>query len=166
MDAITLLRNDHKRIEGLFRSFEESGERAIKSRKRLADRMVTELTAHAVLEEQVFYPLVRESARQADGLVLESLEEHHVVHILAKELAGLPASDDHFVAKANVLMETVRHHVESEEHQVFPRMRKSMSRKRLIEIGEAMRRLQRKAHRAGPGKAMRKAARKTLKRVA
>jgi hemerythrin superfamily protein len=61
MDAITLLRNDHKRIEGLFSSFEETGERAMKSRKRLADRMVTELTAHAVLEEQVFYPLVLES---------------------------------------------------------------------------------------------------------
>jgi hemerythrin-like domain-containing protein len=93
--------------------------------------------------------------------VLESLEEHHVVRILTKELAGLPASDEHFAAKANVLMETVRHHVESEERQVFPRMRKSLSRKRVIEIGDAMRKVQRKARKTGPGKAMRKAAKKT-----
>jgi hemerythrin superfamily protein len=166
MDGITLLKDDHRRLEQLFRRFEQTGQRATKTRKRLADRMVAELKAHAALEEQVFYPLVRGSVVDADPMILESLEEHHVAHVLAKELAALAPTEEHFEAKATVLIETVRDHVDSEERQVFPRMRKAVGRRRIVEIGDAMGRLRRKVHKAGSGKAMRKAAKKTLKRVA
>ena len=165
MDAITLLKEDHRRIEGLFASFERTGRRAVKTRRRLVDRMAAELTTHATLEEHVFYPLVRQSVPHTDFVVLESLEEHHIVRLLLNELSDTTPSDEHFGPKVAVLIEAVRHHVEAEERAIFPQMRKNLGRTRLVEIGDAMRRLQRKARAASP-KATRKAAKKTLQRVA
>jgi hemerythrin superfamily protein len=165
MDAITLLKNDHRRIDKLFTSFERTGARARKTRRRLVDRMTADLTTHTTLEEQVFYPLVRQSVADADFVILESVEEHHVVKLLLDELEKLPPSDEHFAPKAAVLIQAVRQHVEREERDVFPRMRKSVDRARLGEIGDAMGKLQRKARAASP-KATKKAAKKTLKRVA
>ncbi len=165
MDAITLLKNDHRRIEKSFTSFERTGERARKTRRRLVDRMAADLTVHTTLEEHVFYPLVRQSVPDADFVVLEAVEEHHVVKLLLNELAKIPPSHEQFAPKATLLIQTVRHHVEREEREVFPRMRKSVGRARLAEIGDGMRQLQRKARTASP-KATKKAARKTLKRVA
>ena len=66
MDAITILRADHQRIEKLFASFERTGGRARKTRRRLVDRMAVDLTVHTTLEEHVFYPLVRQSVADAD----------------------------------------------------------------------------------------------------
>jgi hemerythrin superfamily protein len=166
MDGITLLKDDHRRLEKLFRKFEQTGPRATRSRQQLADRMVTELKIHTALEEQVFYPLVRASVVNADNLILESLEEHHVTHILAKELAELAPTDERFGPKAAVLIQTVLVHVQAEERQVFPRMRKAVGRRRIVEIGDAMAKLRRKFQQTGSTKAMRKAAKKTLKRVA
>ena len=165
MDAITLLKEDHRRIEKLFASFERTGRRAVKTRRRLVDRMSAQLTTHTTLEEHVFYPLVRQSVPDTDFVVLESLEEHHVVKVLLKELSDMAASDEHFAPKVAVLIESVRHHVEVEERDVFPKMRKSVGRARVVEIGDAMGKLQRKARAASP-KAARKAAKKTLQRVA
>jgi hemerythrin superfamily protein len=165
MDAITLLKEDHRRIEKLFAGFERSGSRAVKTRRRLVDRMAAELTMHATLEEHVFYPLVRQSVPHADAVVLESLEEHHVVKVLLKELTDTAPSDEHFGPKVAVLIDVVRHHVDMEERDIFPRMRKSGGRARMVEIGDAMRKLRHKARAASP-KATRKAAKKTLQRVA
>jgi hemerythrin superfamily protein len=166
MDGITLLKDDHRRLEKLFRKFEQSGPRATRSRQRLADRIVTELKIHTALEEQVFYPLVRGSVPDADSMILESLEEHHLTHILGKELTELAPSDEHFGPKAEVLIQTVLAHVHAEERSVFPRMRKAVGRRRIVEIGDAMAKLRPKLQQTGSKKAMRKAARKTLKRVA
>ena len=165
MDAITLLKDDHRRIEKLFASFDRTGTRAVKTRRRLVSRMAAELTTHAALEEHVFYPLVRQSVPDADFEVLESLEEHHVVKLLLKELLETPADDETFAPKVAVLIETVRHHVEQEERDIFPRMRRSVGRARVVEIGDAMQKFQRKARVASP-KTTRKAGRKTLRRVA
>ena len=165
MDAITLLKNDHRRIEKLFASFERTGGRARKTRRRLVDRMAADLTTHTTLEEHVFYPLVRQSVADADFVILEAVEEHHVVKLLLNELAKISPSDEQFAPKVAVLIQAVRHHVEREEREVFPRMRKSVGRARLGEIGDAMRKLQRKARAASP-KATKKAAKKTLKHVA
>ena len=165
MDAITLLRSDHRRVEKLCASFERTGGRAKKTRARIVDRMTADLTLHTTLEEQVFYPLVRQSVPDVDFVILESVEEHHVVKLLLAELAELSPSDERFAPKVAVLIQAVRQHIEREEREVFPSMRKSVGRARLGEIGDAMRKLQRKARTASP-KATKKAARKTLKRVA
>jgi hemerythrin superfamily protein len=138
MDAITLLKNDHKTVQKLFREFEKTGDRAVKTRRRLVDQMIKELTVHACIEEQLFYPAARKAAPDTKDHVLESVEEHHVVVWMLSELAGMDAADERFTAKVTVLIENVRHHVEEEEQDWFPLLRKAMGRKVLQQLGEEM----------------------------
>jgi hemerythrin superfamily protein len=146
MDGITLLRQDHKTVEGLFKRFEKAGENAHKAKREVVDRIIAELAVHAAIEEQVFYPAVREAVPDAEDEVLEGLEEHHIVKWTLAELEGLPADHERFDAKVTVLIESVRHHVEEEEGELFPQVRKALGRKRLGELGEAME----KAKKAAP----------------
>jgi hemerythrin superfamily protein len=138
MDAITLLKADHKTVEDLFKKFEKAGERATKTKRDLVDRMIRELAVHAVVEEQVFYPAVRQAVPDTESTVLESLEEHHVAKWLLSELDGMNPEHERFEAKTMVLIESVRHHVEEEENELFPKVREALSRKVLGEIGDAM----------------------------
>lgn len=136
MDAITLLKNDHKTVNGLFRRFEKA--RDDRSRRTVANQIIKELSVHAAIEEQVFYPAVREAVPDAEDVVLESLEEHHIVKWTLSELDGMDAGHERFVPKMTVLIESVRHHVEEEESELFPKVRAALGRKKLGEIGEAM----------------------------
>ncbi len=138
MDAIVLLKEDHKTVEKLFKEFEKAGDEAHAEKRRIADRVIEELTVHAVIEEKVFYPAAREAAPDTKDHVLESVEEHHVVVWMLSELAGLDPEDERFDAKMSVLMENVRHHVEEEEKEWFPEVRKAMGRNRLVELGERL----------------------------
>jgi len=138
MDAIALLRNDHRAVERLFKEFEKAGPRAHKTRRQVADRIVKELSVHAVIEEQLFYPAVREAVPDADDDVLEGLEEHHIVKWTLSEVDGMDPEHERFVPKMTVLMESVRHHVEEEEGELFPTVRDAMGRKQLAELGDAM----------------------------
>lgn len=138
MDAITLLKQDHKTVNSLFRKFESAGERATVTKSELALKIIRELSVHAAIEEQVFYPAVRAEVDDANSQVLESLEEHHVVKWLCSEIQSLSAKDERFDAKMTVLIETVRHHVSEEESELFPEVRDALGRKRLGEIGEAL----------------------------
>ena len=138
MDAITLLRQDHKTVEGLFKKFEKTGDGATKTRRDLVDRIIKELAVHAEIEEQVFYPAVRAELPDETDLVLEALEEHHVVKWTLSELDGMDPSHERFKAKVTVLMESVRHHVEEEEDELFPKVRDALGRNVLGEIGDTM----------------------------
>jgi len=138
MDAIVLLRNDHRTVERLFKQFEKAGPNAHKTRRGIVDKVVEELSVHAVIEEQVFYPAVREAVPDANDEVLEALEEHHIVKWTLSELDGMDPEDERFVPKMTVLMESVRHHVEEEEGELFPTVREAMGRKQLGELGDAM----------------------------
>lgn len=138
MDATTLLRQDHNQVEKLFKQFETSGPRATTTRKRLVDRMIAELSVHAAVEEQFFYPAVRAKVDGAGDEVLESLEEHHVVKWLLSELEDLDPKAERFPAKVTVLMELVRHHIREEEKDLFPRVRKAFGRRELAELGEQL----------------------------
>ena len=93
---------------------------------------------HAAIEEQVFYPAIRGEVPDTEDKVLESLEEHHIVKWVLSELDGMDPDDERFDAKVTVLIENVRHHVEEEETELFPTVRKALGRKRLGEIGDAM----------------------------
>ncbi len=140
MDAIALLKSDHKTVEGLFKRFEKAGDRAHKRKRDLVDTIVEELSVHAAIEEQVLYPAARQAIPEEDETVLEALEEHHVVKLVLKELETMPATAERFDAKVTVLIENVRHHVKEEEGELFPALRKALGRKRLQELGEAMER--------------------------
>lgn len=138
MDAITLLVKDHDTVEKLFEKFEKTGPRAIKTRRDLADRIVSELSVHAVIEEQVLYPAIRESLPEVEDDVLEALEEHHVAKWVLSEIDGMSPEHERFGAKVTVLIENVRHHVEEEEEELFPKVRKALSDDQLEQIGQAL----------------------------
>jgi hemerythrin superfamily protein len=138
MDAITLLKTDHKTVDKLFTQFEKLGENALVSKARVVESIIEELAVHAAIEEQFFYPVARKEVPQTESEVLESLEEHHIVKWLLSELEGMEPADQRFDAKVTVLIELVRHHVEEEEKEFFPKVRAAMGRKRLAELGDTM----------------------------
>jgi hemerythrin superfamily protein len=135
VDAITLLKADHREVEKLFKAFEKSGDRAYRSKRKLVDSMISDLSQHAAIEEQFFYPAARRAAPEFTDDVLEGIEEHHIVKWLLSELVHLDPKNERFDAKVTVLMENVRHHVEEEEHDLFPEIRRAMGRKGLSELG-------------------------------
>ena len=140
MDAITLLKKDHRTVEDLFKKFEKLGPRAKKGKREVVERIIKELSIHAAVEETVFYPAVRQLIQdeKIEDLVLKSLEEHHIVKWLLSELEGMSPDHERFDAKVSVLMESVRHHVEEEEQDLFPAVAKAFGKERLQDLGEAM----------------------------
>ena len=136
MDAITLLKQDHKSVEKLFKQFEKAKQPA--QQRSLAKKVVAELSVHAAIEEMLFYPAVRDRVPATEDTVLESLEEHHIVKWVLSELEDMKPDHERFKAKMTVLIETVRHHVEEEEQELFPSVRKAVGRKELGELGDAL----------------------------
>ena len=136
MDAITLLKQDHKTVEKLFKQFEKTTAPA--EQRKLAERIIKELSVHAAIEEMVFYPAVRERVPAVEDTVLESLEEHHIVKWVLNELDDMKPDHERFKAKMTVMIENVRHHVEEEESELFPEVRKVIKRKELTELAEAL----------------------------
>jgi hemerythrin-like domain-containing protein len=146
-DAITLLKADHKEIRKTFADFEKAGDDAEKTKQRLVDKMIELLTVHTYIENEVMYPRVRALLPDLEDDILESYEEHHVADVLVMELSAMSASDERFTAKATVLIENVTHHIEEEEEDWFPEVRKGLGRKQLQEIGAEMVRARKKAPR-------------------
>jgi hemerythrin superfamily protein len=137
-DAIVHLKDDHKEIRRLFDQFEKAGDSAEKAKGKLVDQIIEILTVHTYIENEVMYPRVRELLPQLEDDVLESYEEHHVADVLVMELSTMQPSDERFDAKTTVLIENVRHHIEEEEKEWFPKVREGLGRKALQEIGAEM----------------------------
>ena len=137
-DAIVMLKNDHKDIRKAFADFEKAGENAHSAKGKIVDRIIELLTVHTYLENEVMYPRVRELLPAVEDDVLESYEEHHVADVLVIELAALKPDHERFTAKTTVLIENVRHHIEEEEQEWFPKVREGVGRKQLQEIGARM----------------------------
>jgi hemerythrin-like domain-containing protein len=146
-DAIVLLKEDHKEIRRAFEKFEKAGESAEQTKGRLVDQIIELLTVHTYIENEVMYPRVRELLPDLEDDVLESYEEHHVADVLVMELAGMKPSDERFDAKTMVLIENVRHHIEEEEQDWFPKVREGLGRKALQDIGADMLKAKKKAPR-------------------
>jgi hemerythrin superfamily protein len=146
MDAIALLQRDHQEVERLFKQYEKLTERAQKSKQKIVEKIIRELAIHSAIEEMLFYPAVRTAAlkatvrtlKEAGDTVLESLEEHHVVKWTLSELEKMNPEDERFDAKVQVLMESVRHHVEEEQEELFPKARRLLGQDLLRELGERM----------------------------
>lgn len=144
-DAIVMLKDDHRQIKRLFTEFEKLGERAEASKGRLVDQMIALLTTHTYIENEVMYPRVRELLPELEQDVLESYEEHHVADLLVVELAAMKPSDERFTAKTTVLIESVRHHIEEEEQEWFPKVREGLGRRALQDLGLEMLEARKKA---------------------
>ncbi|WP_174185068.1 hemerythrin domain-containing protein [Nocardia barduliensis] len=144
-DAIVLLREDHKVIRKLFREFEKAGENAVETKGKVVNKIIEALTVHTYLENECMYPEVRKLVPELEDDILESYEEHHVADVLVTELAMMKPDDEHFTAKATVLIESVDHHIDEEENDWFPKVRERLGRKQLQEIGARLQELRKKA---------------------
>jgi hemerythrin-like domain-containing protein len=142
MNAVKLLKDDHQKVKKLFREFESQGDKAHQGKQKIVNQACHELEVHSKLEEQIFYPAVQAKAdEEGKEMVLEGIEEHHVVDMLIKELRALEPQDDEFDAKFKVLTENVEHHIEEEEGELFPDAEKSLGKEMMEKLGTQMEQL-------------------------
>ncbi|MEP6635790.1 MAG: hemerythrin domain-containing protein [Acidobacteriota bacterium] len=137
MNALTLLKNDHKKVAGILEKIDGTTERALKTREELFTELKSELDLHAEIEEQIFYPVLEKKDETRD-ITLEAFEEHRLVKQLLGELESAPKDDEQWTAKFTVLKENVEHHVEEEEDDMFKKVRKVLSEAELEELGARM----------------------------
>jgi hemerythrin superfamily protein len=139
MDAISLLKQDHKTVNDLFDEYEKTSDRSAKNRQSLANKISEELVRHMHIEERLFYPMAHERLDQDDKWhVIESLEEHHVVKLCLDEISRLKPDSDRYDAKVKVIKDVVLHHVESEEKEIFPLVQKKVGADELEQLGEQL----------------------------
>lgn len=122
LDMIALLEADHREVDGYFERFDAAAGDADK--KALADQICLALKVHAQLEEELLYPLAREMIGDGD-LIDEAIVEHSGAKILVAQIEAMSPGQDLYDAKVRVLGEQVRHHVQEEEQELFPRLRES-----------------------------------------
>ncbi|NGZ94533.1 MAG: hypothetical protein CV089_00105 [Nitrospira sp. WS110] len=116
-ELLNMLKADHDKVKELFEQFEQTADE--EERAAIIGSALKELEVHADLEEKIIYPAVREHLEDKE-LITESLEEHHVVHLLIKELKGARVKPERRDAKFTVLAENVKHHIKEEEESLFP----------------------------------------------
>jgi hemerythrin superfamily protein len=134
MDAIKMLKKQHREVEALFKELERA--RSAESRRRIFERLADALAVHATVEEKHFYPAAKK--RQTEDRLLEAVEEHLEVKRVIADLLDLEAGDPVFMAKVSVLKEDVQHHVDEEEDQLFPRVQKLLDDGELEAVAAAM----------------------------
>jgi iron-sulfur cluster repair protein YtfE (RIC family) len=134
MDAIELLKDDHDKVDRLFQKVKatEEGEH-----KALFEKIKEELDAHTHIEETIFYPKLKEE-EELEDIVLEGIEEHRQAKMFLRELANLTEDSEKFEPKLKVLMEDITHHVQEEEGEMFPKVRKVFDAATLQELGKQM----------------------------
>ena len=137
MDAIALLKDDHEQAKKLMSELEETTERAVKTREQKWTKLLKELTIHENIEEEIFYPALMEHPKAKD-IVLEAMEEHHLVDDIIAQLKATPFDDEHWGAKFKVTKENVEHHIEEEETEMFKIARQVFSKEELGELGSRM----------------------------
>lgn len=137
MKATDLLKKQHRQVEKLFKQCEKAKEP--RQRRQLMGQIVEMLKMHTKIEEEVFYPAVRElRTSKAEEMIDEAFEEHHVVDLVLAELPRVDPEDERFDAKITVLSELVEHHVEEEEEEMFPMAEKKLGAERIKELGQRM----------------------------
>jgi len=133
VNAIDLLKQQHKEVKDLFEKIEKAGP---DEKERLFDELADALAVHAAIEEQHFYPATKDA--RTEELLQEAVEEHLSVKRIIADLLEMEPDDAQFDAKIKVLEEQVSHHVEEEENELFPKVRKVHSRDELEDLGVLM----------------------------
>jgi hemerythrin-like domain-containing protein len=143
VDAIGLIKEDHRTVEALFKRFEKAGSRAYKTKRTIADRVIKELSIHAAIEEQLLYPVMRQHLPKGEELVQEAVVEHSEAKKALAAMKPLRGDDPLLDAKMAELIGGVRHHVKEEEREMLPQLRKAMSRTDLQELGNQLKQAKR-----------------------
>ena len=136
MDALSLLKQDHDEVKKILGKLEDTTERAVKTRTELFGTFRTKMQAHEAIEEEIFYPALKQHAETKD-ITLEGYEEHHVVDLVMDELEGVPVDEETWAAKFTVMKENIEHHIEEEEGEMFPKAREVIG-DQLETLGERM----------------------------
>jgi hypothetical protein len=135
--ALTLLRADHREVQEMFDKFESRHKRMDAGQKQaLAEKICTALTVHAQIEEEIFYPAVREAFPKLSALLEEANVEHGSAKDLIAQIEEGDAEDEHFDAMVTVLGEYIKHHVREEQNELFPQI--SDTKVDLQELGERL----------------------------
>lgn len=136
MNAIELLKADHKVVDGLFQKIKATDE---EEHPALFEQIKAELYVHAHIEETIFYPkLIAEGDKELADLTQEGIQEHHQVKIFLREIAALADDSEVFEPKLTVLIENVEHHVMEEEGEMFKMIEEQFDAETLEELGRQM----------------------------
>jgi hemerythrin superfamily protein len=138
MDATALLETDHRTVDQLFRQYENLGSTNPTARRAPVDRIIRELSIHAAIEEQVLYPAVRRELPDGPGMADEAFQEHQEAKEILRRLDQMDPGDFEFDSAVTELIKDVRHHVDEEESDMFPKLRSALSQERLTELGRQM----------------------------
>ena len=136
-DAITLLRKDHDKVKDLLKDFEQlrKEKAAANKRRDIALQICNELKVHTQIEEDIFYPAVREFLEDA-SMIEEALVEHQSAKSMVRQIESMDAGDELYDASVTVLGEYVKHHINEEERELFPEV--TSSKADTLAIGEQL----------------------------
>jgi hypothetical protein len=137
MDAMSLLKDDHQKVKKLLAELESTTERGVKTREELFTKVKEELVVHEAIEEEIFYPALKEHPKTKE-IALEAYEEHHVVDTVMAEIEGVAYDDEKWGAKFKVMKENLEHHIEEEEGEMFKQARQVFDQDELAQLGESM----------------------------
>jgi len=130
-DAVSILKEDHQKLRGLFQRFESADE---SGKEEIFKEIFRELEIHTKIEEEIFYPAMR---KVESDMIAESLEEHNIVDFILGGMKKVKSSDESYEAKFTTLKENVEHHMEEEEGEMFPKAEQSLGGQ-LAELGQKM----------------------------
>ena len=137
MNAITLLKQDHDDVKKMLSELDDTTERAVKTREQTFTKLKGDLEVHEAIEEEIFYPALKEHPKTKD-IALEGYEEHHVVDTVMGEMLDLSVSDETWTAKFAVMKENLEHHIEEEEGEMFKQARQVFDDAELEDLGNRM----------------------------
>jgi hemerythrin-like domain-containing protein len=143
MNSLTLLRKDHREVKELLKQAEDAD---TAQKQKLFEQIKSELQVHETIEEEIFYPALKEHPKTKE-LALEAYEEHQVVDQIMGQLEQLSPDDETWDAKFSVMEENLKHHINEEEREMFEQAQKVFSDEELDQLGEQM--LQRKEQLGG-----------------
>ena len=137
MDALSLLKGDHDKVKKILQELESTTERGVKTREELFNKVKQELQIHEAIEEEIFYPALKDHPKTKE-IALEAYEEHHVVDMVMAEIEGIGVDDETWGAKFTVMKENIEHHIEEEEGEMFNQAKQVFEKDELAKLGESM----------------------------
>jgi hemerythrin superfamily protein len=146
MNAVSLLKADHRAILDVLEKLDElEGKSRERVKKALVEKLVRDVSMHAAIEEEVFYPAVKSGISGTEPQVMKCLEEHSVIKWELAAISAMNMSDERFAAKLAVLKDALLHHIEEEEEDLFPKVRDAFGIAKLNLMGRALERARKTA---------------------
>lgn len=131
-DAISLIKGDHRTVEGLFQQFSDP---AVDERAQVVGAIIHELSVHAAVEEMILYPAVRKSVPGGESLANEALQEHQQVKETLAQLDGMDVTDQRVAAMVAELQAAVGDHVREEESEILPALQSALGSEEIDDMG-------------------------------